>query len=91
MADTTHLPGPSLDVWEWQHEGACTRQEPELFFHPDGERGPSRAGREAAAKAVCRTCPVLERCRDHALAAREPFGVWGGLSVEERGRLLPPG
>ncbi|GAA1170690.1 hypothetical protein GCM10009584_09540 [Ornithinimicrobium humiphilum] len=33
---------------------------------------------------VCATCPVLERCRAHALAAREPYGVWGGMTEEER-------
>jgi len=88
VTDTFHLPGPALDLWEWQLNGACTLQEPELFFHPDGERGPTRAGREAAAKAVCEACPVMLRCREHALATREPFGVWGGLSAQERERLL---
>ena len=29
------------------------------FFHPDGERGPARARREAKAKEVCQHCPVL--------------------------------
>lgn len=88
MTDLSRLPGPALDRWEWQLEGACLAQDTELFFHPEGERGPRRSGREAAAKAVCATCPVLERCRAHALAAREPFGVWGGLSEHDREELL---
>jgi len=29
-------------------------------------------------------CPVLEECREHALSTREPYGVWGGMSEEER-------
>ena len=61
---------------------------PELFFHPEGERGPSRARRDQAAKAVCATCPVLAQCAAHALAAREPYGVWGGLSEQDREVLL---
>jgi WhiB family redox-sensing transcriptional regulator len=26
----------------------------------------------------------LAQCRDHALKAREPYGVWGGMSEEDR-------
>jgi len=58
------------------------------FYHPENERGPSRTGRERRAKAVCATCPVIDSCLRWALAAREPYGVWGGLSVEEREALL---
>jgi WhiB family transcriptional regulator, redox-sensing transcriptional regulator len=32
----------------------------------------------AAAKAICRTCPVIDACLEGALARREPWGVWGG-------------
>jgi WhiB family redox-sensing transcriptional regulator len=31
---------------------------------------------------------VLDQCRDHALATREPYGIWGGLSEGERALLL---
>ena len=88
MTDISRLPGPALDHWEWQLDGACGAQDTELFFHPEGERGPSRSGRDAAAKAVCATCPVLVQCRAHALAAREPYGIWGGLSEHDREELL---
>jgi WhiB family redox-sensing transcriptional regulator len=59
-----------------------------FFFHPEGERGPARAHREARAKGVCRGCPVLEQCRLHALSAQEPYGVWGGLSESERDQII---
>lgn len=88
MTDRVPPVSPTLDAWEWQLEGACRSQDTELFFHPPGERGPTRSRREAAAKAVCAACPVVVRCREHALASREPFGVWGGLSVPEREDLL---
>lgn len=91
MTDVSRLPGPALDQWEWQLKGACLAEDTESFFHPDGERGPRRARREAAAKAVCATCPVLLTCREHALAAREPYGVWGGLSEADREQLLSGG
>ena len=90
MTDISRLPGPLSDNWEWQLLGSCRREDTELFFHPEGERGPRRDGREAAAKAICATCPVIAACREHALAAREPYGVWGGLSEHEREDILAP-
>lgn len=84
MTDISRLPAPQLEVWEWQLQGACRSQDPALFFHPEGERGPRRANREASAKAVCATCPVLLTCREHALSVREPYGIWGGLSEHDR-------
>jgi WhiB family redox-sensing transcriptional regulator len=27
---------------------------------------------------------VIEACRSHALTVREPYGVWGGLTEDER-------
>jgi WhiB family redox-sensing transcriptional regulator len=88
MTDFSRLPGPALDQWDWQQHGACRAKDTELFFHPEGERGPSRSGREAAAKAVCAQCPVLASCREHALRVREPYGVWGGLSEQDRMEIL---
>lgn len=84
MADIRLLPGPVAEVWEWQLHGACRGADADLFFHPEGERGPSRVARELAAKALCARCPVLQQCAAHALAAREPYGVWGGLSESDR-------
>jgi len=88
MADTRFLPGPTADLWEWQLRGACRGTDASLFFHPEGERGPARVAREVAAKALCARCPVIRECAAHALACREPYGVWGGLSEAEREEIL---
>jgi WhiB family redox-sensing transcriptional regulator len=64
--------------------GACRGEDPAIFFHPEGERGPARESRERAAKAICGGCPVRQECASHALAVREPYGVWGGLSEDDR-------
>ncbi|NHC43992.1 WhiB family transcriptional regulator [Motilibacter aurantiacus] len=84
MAELSRLPGPNADLWDWQLSGACRRTDPDVFFHPDGERGPRRRARELAAKTVCASCPVIVQCAKHALAVREPYGVWGGMSEDER-------
>jgi WhiB family transcriptional regulator, redox-sensing transcriptional regulator len=40
---------------------------------------------------MCRSCPVRPECAAHALTAREPYGVWGGLTETERWHLLAIG
>jgi len=81
--------------WNWQGHGLCRGLSSDVFFHPEGERGQDRRARATVAKQVCGDCPVLTRCRSHALRVREPYGVWGGLTEEERlavyaGRLAVP-
>lgn len=88
MAETKRLPGPNADLWDWQLQGSCRGMNSSFFFHPENERGQSRRRREERAKAVCRSCPVLAQCREHALAVEEPYGVWGGLGEGERQSLI---
>ncbi len=84
MADFSRLPGPNADLWDWQLRGLCRGKDSSLFFHPEGERGAARSSREIAAKEICMNCPVQIPCADHALKVREPYGVWGGMTEEER-------
>lgn len=88
MAELERLPPPLVAHWEWQTQAACRGMGSDAFFHPPAERNTARRNRVIAAKAVCRTCPAITECLDHALAAREPYGVWGGRSEEERAELL---
>ncbi|MGC2997159.1 WhiB family transcriptional regulator [Streptomyces sp. G35A] len=67
---------------DWRTHGACTREDPELFF-PIGNNGPALLQIEEA-KAVCYRCPVIERCLQWALESGEDAGVWGGMSEDER-------
>jgi WhiB family redox-sensing transcriptional regulator len=75
-----------LDGWEKQ--SLCAQTDDTLFFHPEGERGATRRARAEAAKAICRTCPVMMECRAKSLRTREQYGTWGGLSEDERARVL---
>lgn len=88
MASISRLPMPIQEIYEWQYDGACRGTDPEIFFSPDAERGPRRRARESAAKALCAVCPVVQQCLEHALAVREPYGVWGGLTINERDSIL---
>lgn len=90
MADVRRLPGQLTNSWDWQVLGACRGADPAVFFHPTYERGGARTARDAAAKTLCAHCPVVSQCRTHALTVREPYGVWGGLSPEDRREILHP-
>ncbi|HEX5597363.1 MAG TPA: WhiB family transcriptional regulator [Micromonosporaceae bacterium] len=90
-AANRRLPRPVSELWDWQRLGACRGRDSAQFFHPEGERGSSRALREAQAKSLCASCPVRAECVAHALSVREPYGVWGGFSEAERLHLLAVG
>lgn len=80
---------PISQEWDWQVVAACRGMDVEIFFHPyDDEHRTRRERRIDHAKAICQDCPVMMQCRNHALATREPYGVWGGLSESERAVLL---
>ena len=67
---------------DWRHRAVCREEEPDLFF-PVGSTGPALLQIEEA-KAACRRCPVMEQCLQWALESGQDFGVWGGLSEDER-------
>jgi len=47
-----------------------------------GRRGAGKA--HAAARILCRACPVIDACGAYALDHDEPWGVWGGMSPRMR-------
>ena len=67
----------------WRLRAACAGRSPNLWF-PEGG-GHSRATQEALA--ICRTCPVLMDCAEHALAEPELYGIWGGTTETQRKNL----
>ena len=69
---------------DWRLSGACIGKDPELFFVP-------RSGDVRPAKRICEGCTVKADCLSFALAHREPSGVWGGMSAQERYQLLHRG
>ena len=87
MAELSRLPGTNTDHWDWQMRAACRDLDSSVFFHPEGERGAARVVRTNRAKAICSSCPVRQQCLEHALAVREPYGIWGGLGEDELAAL----
>ena len=70
---------------DWRSRAACLEKDPELFF-PVGNTGPALLQIDEA-KAVCRTCEVMDTCLQWALESGQDAGVWGGMSEDERRAL----
>ena len=67
---------------DWRSRAACLDKDPELFF-PVGNTGPALLQIEEA-KAVCRSCEVIDVCLKWAIETGQDSGVWGGTSEDER-------
>ncbi len=85
IVNAVYAPAADLPVnTNWRVDALCREKDPELFF-PVGASGPALV-QVAEAKAVCRTCPVMDACLDWALDNDEQ-GVWGGTDEEDRRRI----
>jgi hypothetical protein len=83
VAEVVHLL-PRWTQQDWMVDARC-KGRTETFFPPFGEQPDARRLREAAARSICRCCPVLTVCREYARRHREQ-GFWGGENDEERAR-----
>lgn len=73
----------------WQPIALCRGNHSHLFFPPSSaERKDERERRESRAKSICTVCPVRLQCLEYAMAIREPYGIWGGLTEAERRTIL---
>lgn len=65
----------------WMQEASCRGQSTSLFFSNEDEKPADRKIREAKAKAICATCPVIPQCLQ---AGEGEEGIWGGMTEAER-------
>ncbi|WP_454791668.1 WhiB family transcriptional regulator [Mycolicibacterium lutetiense] len=78
------------DEHAWQSRAKCRDHATDMFF-PDRAGRTGLRQREEAAKRICRECPVLSVCREHALRLPEDHGVWGALTAAERNKVRAVG
>lgn len=68
----------------WMAQAACRTVDPDLFFPEDD----ATDFQVQEAKRVCSGCPVRQECLNRGLAAEDQVGICGGMTAEERQRLL---
>jgi WhiB family transcriptional regulator, redox-sensing transcriptional regulator len=71
---------------DWRTAGACLTADPDLFFPV--AVGTVASKQVARALRICSACPVRQQCLDFAMRTREPVGIWGGTTPEQRAREL---
>ena len=76
--------GATADLLRWQADAACRSVDDPEVMYPD----PTNRRGIAEALGQCEVCPVLPECREWALSAQEPYGVWGGLTEGDRRDLI---
>lgn len=73
-------------LWE---RAACRGPHQEIFFPPAvSETRRAKRRREARAKEICSTCPIVADCLAVALDRNEQHGIWGGMTEKERRHQL---
>lgn len=86
---TTYIPTdqPLLDRQPPMKDAAC-RDHPGLPWVPDaynGQMPPAKLLRDIATmREICHTCVHLIECRDYALSDASIYGIWGGLTSNDR-------
>lgn len=71
----------TADTQAWMRDSLCAQAGPgfadEFLFPEEGHYLPR-------AIAICRACPVRRECLQWAIDTNQKFGVWGGLTPNQR-------
>ena len=71
--------------------GVPCEQAPDLYFPERAETGQYELPGELAlmnmAKDACLSCPVMQQCGMFALKWNKQYGVWGGMSANDRRKI----
>jgi hypothetical protein len=76
--------------WDFE-EPLCAEVGTEIFFTPDKDK-PDKPYQESRyegykmARTICQKCPHLLECAEWGIT-NETYGMWGGLSPEERRKI----
>jgi WhiB family redox-sensing transcriptional regulator len=62
-------------------DAACAEVTPDVFFPEFGNNHSRQAIK------ICDACPVKLLCLEYALGNEEVWGIWGGLTPNQRKRL----
>lgn len=70
-----------LEGTEWHADANCREKEQRIFFPERGDSSTKRARR------ACGSCAVRAECLEWAMEHTVKFGIWGGLSENQREKL----
>lgn len=74
---------------DWKFAGLCTTEgNPDDWFISTRDSSRDSRARVRALLAICDRCPVKDACLTEAIDAKHSYGVWGGMTTEQRERLI---
>lgn len=71
----------SEDDLSWRDAAECYDKDEIWALFGNGQE------QKIAVRQFCMKCPVLDDCAEYALDNRIEFGVWGGLTEEDRRKI----
>lgn len=72
----------AYEAAEWVEHAICAQFATDSMFPSEGDNQGI-----AVAKATCAICPVRYECLKSALERGEQWGIWGGMTPDERKTL----
>ena len=69
---------------DWLTRAPCKGLHADFFFPPVESKVPNQF--YAVGKYVCNACPVWQECKEYGEDNEEVWGLWGGLSPQDRKR-----
>lgn len=74
---------------DWFDAAACADVPTSVFFPEEDAPGDPRSELHDShiARLICSVCPVADECLDYALANKERYGIFAGLSETQRRKV----
>lgn len=69
-----------IETPEWMKDALCLKKHGDIWFPPFETNTPEIY--YYVARCVCDICPVWDKCLD--IGKKEIYGMWGGLTPQER-------
>lgn len=71
---------------DWRDHAACAKLPKAVFFDYTMPHVPLTQRKEYKSLAIttCQSCPVIDKCYEFAICNNESFGIWAGMTPDER-------
>lgn len=77
---------------DWRDSARCAELPKSVFFEYNTQDGTvtteQRRERKSLALTACSECPVIAQCYEFAICNNEKFGIWAGLTPDQRKPLV---
>ena len=75
-------------IAELPQEVSCRESDPDAWFPDEDDHMKNGKTSYVHVKKMCAVCPVKNLCLEYALTNNERYGLWGGMSPEDRKNLV---